>query len=114
MGGQAININEKPILLVEDNAADVMLMRRAFEKVRLANPLQVVTHGDAAVDYLAGQGMYADRQRFALPVLILLDLKLPRRSGIEVLLAARAAKPAAHSSGRPHPLAAGSGRPCRL
>lgn len=85
MGGHTIDLDEKPILIVEDNAADVMLMRRAFEKVRLANPLQVVTHGDAAVDYLAGQGMYADRQRFPLPVLILLDLKLPRRSGIEVL-----------------------------
>jgi CheY-like chemotaxis protein len=85
MGGQTIDLNEKPILIVEDTAADVTLMRRAFEKVRLANPLHVVTHGDAAVDYLAGEGMYADRQRFPLPVLILLDLKLPRRSGIEVL-----------------------------
>ena len=85
MSGNSIDIDEKPVLVVEDNSADVVLIRRAFEKVRLANPLQVVSHGDAAVDYLAGQGMYADRQRFPLPVLILLDLKLPRRSGIEVL-----------------------------
>jgi CheY-like chemotaxis protein len=85
MSGNSIDLDEKPILIVEDNAADVALIRRAFDKVRLANPLQVVTHGDAAVDYLAGQGMYADRRRFPLPVLILLDLKLPRRSGIEVL-----------------------------
>lgn len=85
MSGASLNIDEKPILVVEDNAADVLLIRRAFDKVRLANPVQVVTHGDAAVDYLSGQGMYADRQRFPLPVLILLDLDLPRRSGIEVL-----------------------------
>jgi CheY-like chemotaxis protein len=81
----SINIEEKPILIVEDNAADVVLIRRVLEKVRLANPLQIVSHGDAAVDYLAGQGMYADRKRFPLPILILLDLELPRRSGIQVL-----------------------------
>ncbi len=85
MSGNSIDIEEKPILVVEDNAADVALIHRAFERVRLVNPLQVVTHGDAAVDYLAGKGMYADRGRFPLPILILLDLKLPRRSGIEVL-----------------------------
>ena len=84
-GHNSIVIDEKPILVVEDNPADVALIRRAFEKVRLANPLQIVTHGDAAVDYLSGQGMYADRKRFPLPVLVLLDLNLPRRSGIEVL-----------------------------
>jgi CheY-like chemotaxis protein len=76
---------ELTILLVEDKETDVLLIRRAFDKTRLANPVQVVTDGDAAVDYLAGQGAYADRQQFPLPILILLDLKLPRRSGIEVL-----------------------------
>jgi CheY-like chemotaxis protein len=85
MSRNSFDIDEKPILVVEDNSADVILIRRAFEKIRLVNPVQVVTHGDAAVDYLSGQGMYADRRRFPLPVLILLDLILPRRSGIEVL-----------------------------
>jgi CheY-like chemotaxis protein len=62
-----------------------MLIRRAFAKANVGNPLQVVGHGDAAVDYLAGHGDYADRARFPVPGLILLDLKLPRRSGLEVL-----------------------------
>jgi CheY-like chemotaxis protein len=73
------------ILVVEDNLTDVMLIRRAFAKANLENPLHVLGHGDAAVDYLAGRGEYADRAQFPLPALILLDLKLPRRSGLEVL-----------------------------
>ncbi len=74
-----------PILLVEDNVDEQMLIRRAFSKARLSNPLHVVSDGDAAVSYLAGEGAYADRVRHPLPCLVLLDLKLPRRSGHEVL-----------------------------
>ncbi len=74
------------ILLVEDNAGDIMLIRRAFRKVNISNPIQVVNDGDAAVSYLAGQAPYIDRTQHPLPVLILLDLKLPRRSGAEVLM----------------------------
>jgi CheY-like chemotaxis protein len=73
------------VLLVEDNATDVLLIRRAFDKAKLGNPLQVVGDGDAAVEYLSGTGRYIDRKQFPLPILILLDLKLPRRSGLEVL-----------------------------
>jgi CheY-like chemotaxis protein len=76
---------ELTILLVEDKPTDVMLIKRAFDKTKLANPVQVVSDGDAAVEYLSGRGAYSDRGQFPLPILILLDLKLPRRSGLEVL-----------------------------
>ncbi|HEV7367855.1 response regulator [Arenibaculum sp.] len=75
----------KPILLVEDDPDDQLLIRRAFTKARLLNPLRVVGDGDAAVDYLSGAEGYADRHANPLPALLLLDLKLPRRSGLEVL-----------------------------
>lgn len=76
----------RTVLLVEDNPADILLMKRAFRQESLAHiPLQIVQDGDAAVAYLSGQGDYADRNRYPLPVVVLLDLKLPRRSGHEVL-----------------------------
>jgi len=75
------------ILLVEDNPVDVLLMQRAFRNEIFANTsLQIVRDGDAAVFYLNGDGEYSDRDRYPLPAIILLDLKLPRRSGHEVLL----------------------------
>ncbi len=73
------------ILLVEDNPDDAELLEYAFRKAGIANPLLAVTDGDAAVQYVGGTGAYADRRRHPLPELILLDLKLPRRSGFEVL-----------------------------
>jgi CheY-like chemotaxis protein len=73
------------ILLVEDDADDALLIQRAFRKAQIANPIQAVSDGDAAVAYLSGAEPYGDRRQFPLPVLILLDLKLPRRSGFEVL-----------------------------
>lgn len=78
------------ILLAEDDPDDVLLIQRAFRKARLANPVQIVGDGEEAVAYLAGRGCYADRERYALPVLLLLDLKLPRKSGLEVLAWLRA------------------------
>ncbi len=74
-----------PILLAEDDSNDVLLIRRAFRKANIANPLHVVRDGEQAVAYLCGQAPYADRERHPLPVLLLLDLKLPRKSGLEVL-----------------------------
>jgi CheY-like chemotaxis protein len=74
------------VLLVEDDPNDILLTQRAFRKANLVHvSLQVVQDGDAAVFYLSGTGKYADRGRHPLPVLMLLDLKLPRRSGHEVL-----------------------------
>jgi CheY-like chemotaxis protein len=78
-------MNEPAILVVEDSPDDVLLLQRAFRKANLINPVQVVPDGQAAIDYLSGVDAYADRERFPLPALILLDLKLPKRSGHEVL-----------------------------
>ena len=76
---------EYAVLLAEDDANDVLLIQRAFQKTNIANPLRVVRDGEEAVAYLSGQEPYADRDRHPLPVLLLLDLKLPRKSGFEVL-----------------------------
>jgi len=73
------------ILIVEDNPTDVMLIQRAFAKANVGNPMHYVRDGDAAVEYLSGGGEYGNRATFPLPALLLLDLKLPRRSGLEVL-----------------------------
>ncbi|MBF2004606.1 response regulator [Chlorogloeopsis fritschii PCC 9212] len=78
--------SEDTILLVEDNRKDILLIQRAFRKAGINNPLQVVNDGDAAVLYLSGGEPYSDRGNYPLPTLVLLDLKLPRRSGIEVLM----------------------------
>ena len=74
-----------PILLVEDNNADAALIERAFQKAKIANPIRRLGDGDAAVDYLSGKPPYEDRIFNRMPVLALLDVKLPRRSGFEVL-----------------------------
>ena len=55
------------ILLAEDFESDVLLMRRAFEKAKIVNPLQVVGDGEQVVAYLRGEGLYADRERYPLP-----------------------------------------------
>ncbi len=73
------------ILIVEDNDDDAVLIRRAFKQCKLSNPLQFLTDGEKAIAYLAGEGPYADRSMAPFPVLVLLDLKLPRKSGLEVL-----------------------------
>jgi CheY-like chemotaxis protein len=73
------------ILLAEDNPDDVLLLKRAFERVHFANPLHVVKDGAEAIAYLSGEGKFADRNRYPLPFILLLDLGMPRRSGFDVL-----------------------------
>jgi CheY-like chemotaxis protein len=74
-----------PVLVVEDNEDDVFILRYAFKDANLNNPLHIVTDGQEAVEYLGGEGKYHDRTQFPFPVLVLLDLKLPLKSGLEVL-----------------------------
>jgi CheY-like chemotaxis protein len=77
--------NVSSFLLVEDSADDVLLMRRAFLKANILNPLVVVRSGEEAIQYLSADGAYANRQEFPLPSVILLDLKLSGKSGFDVL-----------------------------
>jgi CheY-like chemotaxis protein len=78
-------MNSRTILLVEDNEDDVFLMKRALRGAGINNPLQIAEDGQAAIDYLAGAGAYADRTLHPLPMIVFLDLKLPYKSGHEVL-----------------------------
>ena len=83
-------MSTKKILLVEDNPSDVGLTRRALERSHVTNELVVVEDGQDALDYLFGSGAHAGRDASDLPALVLLDLKLPRVAGLEVLRRIRA------------------------
>lgn len=76
---------EVPILLVEDNADDILFLERAFSAAHLAAPLRIVRDSAGAIDYLIGEGKYADRAAHPLPAVVLLDLKMPGASGFVVL-----------------------------
>lgn len=80
----------RDILLVEDNPSDIDLTRRALLKGHIANDLVIADDGQKALDYLFGKGKYADRNTSTMPALVLLDLKLPKVPGIEVLRQIRA------------------------
>jgi two-component system, response regulator len=78
------------ILLVEDNPTDIELTMRAIRKNKLANPVVVAEDGSVALDYLHCRGAYAGRNPACIPKVILLDLKLPKVDGLEVLKAIKA------------------------
>lgn len=80
-----MNGNQSVILLVEDNPDDEALTIRALKKNHIVNPVVVVRDGAEALDYIFAQGQYAHRNPNDLPTLILLDLKLPKVDGLEVL-----------------------------
>lgn len=73
------------ILLVEDNPLDVKLTTHAFKKARLTNPMHVAADGEEALEFLFATGRYAHRKDDPLPEVVLLDLNLPKKSGLEVL-----------------------------
>lgn len=73
------------VLYVEDEENDVLIMQHAWKKAAIANPLKIVTDGAQAIEYLSGAGKFADREQYPMPFLVLLDLKLPKESGFDVL-----------------------------
>ena len=83
-------MKNKVILLVEDNPSDVKLTKRALEQNQITNELIVAEDGREALDYLFGTGRYAGRDVRIIPAMVLLDLKLPKVDGLEVLQKIRA------------------------
>jgi two-component system response regulator len=83
-------MENRVLLLVEDNPNDEELTLRAFRKVNVANPIVVVRDGAEAIDWLLAGGQHAARDPLDTPAVILLDLKLPKISGLEVLKRLRA------------------------
>jgi CheY-like chemotaxis protein len=75
----------QPILLADDDENDVFFMERAFDQAQIPNPVHRVKDGEEAVAYLKGAGKFTDRKKFPLPQFLLLDLKMPRKNGFEVL-----------------------------
>ena len=73
------------ILVAEDDAADAFFLQRAFAKAGVPSTLHFVRDGQEAVDYLHGEGKFSDRKEYPVPHLLLLDLKMPRLSGFQVL-----------------------------
>jgi CheY-like chemotaxis protein len=76
---------DRCILLAEDDPNDVLLLQLAFQEAEIPNPLYSVADGQQAIDYLSGTGKFSDRNQFPFPALLILDLKMPRKTGIDVL-----------------------------
>jgi DNA-binding response OmpR family regulator len=78
---------DKPckVLLLEDNGDDIFFVQQATKELKITNPLIIVRDGQEAMDYLRGVGAYEDRERYPVPTHALLDLKVPRKSGLQLL-----------------------------
>lgn len=76
---------ERTILLVEDNEDDVILIQRALRKGGIQAPINLARDGDEAIDFFSGAGKFQDHSSHPLPTIVLLDLKLPKKNGFEVL-----------------------------
>jgi CheY-like chemotaxis protein len=79
-----VNI-ERCILMADDEANDVYLLQRAFRDAKITNPLLAVQDGQEVIDYLKGAGKFSGRAQYPLPSVLILDLKMPRKSGMDVL-----------------------------
>ena len=73
------------VLVAEDNPDDALLLRRALDKAGIRSRLKIVNDGEELLLYLQGQGVYANRESSPMPSLVILDLKMPRKGGLEVL-----------------------------
>lgn len=73
------------VLIAEDNAEDVLLLKKAMQKAGINSPVHFVRDGEEVLLYLQGLGRYSDRDAFPLPAMIILDIKMPKRTGLEVL-----------------------------
>jgi len=83
-------MNERAtILLVDDSEDDLLLLHEGFRQAQCKHPLQDLHNGEEAIAYLKGDGPYADRNKFPLPVVMLLDLNMPKKNGYDVLAWAR-------------------------
>jgi CheY-like chemotaxis protein len=78
-------LNPAPILHVEDSEDDQFFLKRAFQAAGISNTVHCANDGQLAIDYLSSQGPYADRQQYAMPCIVILDLKLPKVHGLDVL-----------------------------
>ena len=104
-------MNRDVILLVEDNPDDEALTLRAVRKNKIANQVIIARDGVEALDYAFGTGAYSDRDMSSMPQMVLLDLKLPRLDGLQVLKRLKADKADAVNSGRDTDVLQGGKRP---
>jgi CheY-like chemotaxis protein len=88
-------VSTKTVLLVEDSEGDIFIMERAWKKAQFQSQLRVVRDGQQAIDYLSARGQFSNRAENPIPCLILLDIKLPFRSGHEVVEWLRSYEPCA-------------------